>query len=101
MIKDNGILAIMGNFASIPNSVICGVVLYIPDWKLGFGKYRKKAIYFFFVEVKRSGESSKYQKEADYVKLLKEMKNSIDKQISMGLVTLLACLSKVYSTCYT
>ncbi|KAI8389321.1 hypothetical protein BD560DRAFT_443014 [Blakeslea trispora] len=33
---------------------------YIPDWKLGFGRYKKKELFCFFVEVKRPGESSKY-----------------------------------------
>ena len=60
---------------------------FIPDWKLGFAKHKKKALFCFFVEVKRPGESSRYQKETDYVKLLKEMKSSIDKQINMGLVS--------------
>ncbi|KAI8351146.1 hypothetical protein BD560DRAFT_409339 [Blakeslea trispora] len=61
---------------------------FIPDWKLGFAKHKKKALFCFFVEVKRPGESSRYQKETDYVKLLKEMKSSIDKQINMGLASL-------------
>ncbi|KAI8376684.1 hypothetical protein EDC96DRAFT_436350, partial [Choanephora cucurbitarum] len=54
---------------------------------LGFAKHKKKALFCFFVEVKRPGESSKCQKETDYVKLLKEMKSSIDKQINMGLAS--------------
>ncbi|KAI8047048.1 uncharacterized protein B0P05DRAFT_567014 [Gilbertella persicaria] len=48
-------------------------------------KHKKKALFTFFVEVKRPGETSKYQKESDYVKLMKEMKDSLDKQIDLGL----------------
>lgn len=39
------------------------------------------------MEVKRPNTSSKYQAESDYVKLLKEMKSSIDLQITLGVST--------------
>lgn len=53
----------------------------VPDWKLGYMKHNSKSLFSFFVEVKRSGQTSKYQTEDGYVKLMKEMKDSLDKQI--------------------
>lgn len=58
----------------------------IADWKLGY-KLHQRQIFVFFVEVKRPNTSSKYQAESDYVKLLKEMKSSIDLQITLGVST--------------
>lgn len=55
---------------------------------------RKRDIYNFFVEVKRPDAKSIYQEEDDYVKLMKQMKGSIDNQaylemanpVSLGLL---------------
>lgn len=55
----------------------------IPDWKLGY-KVQRRQLFTFFAEVKRPNTSSKYQAESDYVKILKEMKGSIDLQIHLG-----------------
>ncbi|CEP12306.1 hypothetical protein [Parasitella parasitica] len=55
-----------------------------PDWKLGYKKSKNKSLFIFFVEVKRPGQTSKYQAEDDYVKLTKEMKDSLDEQIELG-----------------
>lgn len=57
----------------------------MPDWKLGYMKHRNKSLFTFFVELKRPGHTSKYQPEDDYVKLMKMMKDSLDKQIDLGL----------------
>lgn len=56
----------------------------VPDWKLGYMKHKKKSLFAFFVKVKRPGQTSKYQAEDDYVKLMKEMKDGLDKQINLG-----------------
>lgn len=56
----------------------------IPDLKIGYMKNGKTSLYAFFVEVKRPGQSSRYQAEDDYVKLLKQMKDSVNKQIDFG-----------------
>lgn len=48
-------------------------------------EFKKKDYYFFFVEIKRPSTQSKYQAEDDYVKLLKEMKGSIDNQLLLGI----------------
>ena len=42
---------------------------------------RKRDIYFFYTEIKRPNTSSNYQEENNYVKLLKHLTNSIDKQV--------------------
>ncbi|KAG1369271.1 hypothetical protein G6F61_012473 [Rhizopus arrhizus] len=54
-----------------------------PDIAFGIS-YKGKGRFFFFVEVKRPGQSSIYQDEDDYVKLLKQMKTSVDAQIDLG-----------------
>ncbi|CEP18549.1 hypothetical protein [Parasitella parasitica] len=54
-----------------------------PDIAFGIN-YKRKARLFFFVEVKRPGQCSIYQDENDYVKLLKQMKTSVDGQIDLG-----------------
>lgn len=56
----------------------------IPDFKPGYMKNGKKSLYAFFVEVKRPGQSSRYQAEDDFVKLLKQMKDIMNKQIDIG-----------------
>jgi hypothetical protein len=53
-----------------------------PDIAFGIS-YKGKGRFFFFVEVKRPGQSSIYQDEDDYVKLLKQMKTSVDAQIDL------------------
>lgn len=45
----------------------------MPDLKLGY-KFKGKPHFAFFVEVKRPGQTSHYQDEIDFVKLLKAMK---------------------------
>lgn len=54
-----------------------------PDVMIGT-QYKKKGIYFFYVEVKRPLMQSKYQVEDDAVKLHKEMKDSVNSQLSLG-----------------
>ncbi|KAI8090085.1 uncharacterized protein B0P05DRAFT_584314 [Gilbertella persicaria] len=54
-----------------------------PDFMIGVAQ-RKNPLYFFFVEVKRPAETSCYQEESDFVKLLKEMKHSINDQLVLG-----------------
>lgn len=58
----------------------------IPDYKLGYMKHKNKPLFALFVEVKRPGQTSKYQPEDDYTKLLKEIKDSLDKQVDLGFV---------------
>lgn len=55
-----------------------------PDFMFGL-KNKHNEIYFFFVEVKRPLQESKYQAESDFVKLMKQMKSSLDFQYQMGL----------------
>lgn len=55
----------------------------MPDLKLGY-KFKGKPHFAFFVEVKRPGQTSLYQDEGDFVKLLKVMKESINDQIDLG-----------------
>ncbi|EPB90256.1 hypothetical protein HMPREF1544_02942 [Mucor circinelloides 1006PhL] len=55
-----------------------------PDIMIG-AEFKKKNYHFFFVEIKRPSTQSKYQAEDDYVKLLKEMKGSIDNQLLLGI----------------
>ncbi|RCI06630.1 hypothetical protein CU098_012877 [Rhizopus stolonifer] len=55
-----------------------------PDFQLGL-KNRKREVYFFFVEVKRPDKQSKYQEEDDFVKLLKQLKTSLDRQLLLGM----------------
>ncbi|KAG1176428.1 hypothetical protein G6F36_010956 [Rhizopus arrhizus] len=55
-----------------------------PDFKLGIMD-RKREVYFFYIEIKRPEKESKYQEEDDFVKLMKEMKFSVDRQISLGM----------------
>ncbi|CAO3635985.1 unnamed protein product [Mucor fragilis] len=50
-----------------------------PDFMLDITD-RKREAYYFYVEVKRPDPKSIYQEEDDYVKLLKQMKGSIDNQ---------------------
>lgn len=57
-----------------------------PDFMLGI-KSRKRVIFFFFVEVKRPDTTSNYQEESDYVKLLKQLKNSTDEQLKINMKT--------------
>lgn len=57
-----------------------------PDFRIGT-KVKSKELYFFFVEVKRPGTTSKYQPEDDYVKLMKQMKGSVDEQLHLGVQT--------------
>ncbi|KAI8078601.1 hypothetical protein BDF21DRAFT_341170, partial [Thamnidium elegans] len=47
-----------------------------PDFMIGT-KVKGKEIYFFFVEIKRPGTTSKYQPEDDFVKPMKQMKSSV------------------------
>lgn len=54
-----------------------------PDFVLGI-ETRKTVVLSFFVEVKKEKAESKYQVESDFVKLMKQMKTSIDKQLQMG-----------------
>ncbi|KAG1048039.1 hypothetical protein G6F43_009544 [Rhizopus delemar] len=54
-----------------------------PDIAFGIS-YKGKGRFFFFVEVKRPGQVSLYQDEDNYVKLLKQMKTSVDVQIDLG-----------------
>lgn len=58
----------------------------IADYKLGYIKNKNESLFAFFVEVKRPGQTSKYQPEDDYTKLLIEMKDSLDKQVDLGFV---------------
>lgn len=51
----------------------------IPDFKIGCTKNKNKPVYAFFVEFKRPGQSSQYQAENYKLKLLKEMKDSVNK----------------------
>ncbi|KAG0931592.1 hypothetical protein G6F57_009323 [Rhizopus arrhizus] len=53
-----------------------------PDFMLGI-KNRKRTMFFFFVEVKRPDITSNHQEENDYVKLLKQLKSSIDEQLKI------------------
>lgn len=55
-----------------------------PDIMIG-AEQKKKNYYFFFVEIKKSSMHSKYQIEDDSVKLMKEMKGSIDNQLRLGI----------------
>ncbi|KAI8359794.1 hypothetical protein BD560DRAFT_474677 [Blakeslea trispora] len=57
-----------------------------PDMLLGVER-KRRAYYFFFVEVKRPNQTSKYQPEDDMVKLMKQMKHSIDDQLYLGVKT--------------
>ncbi|KAI9245446.1 hypothetical protein BY458DRAFT_528873, partial [Sporodiniella umbellata] len=47
-------------------------------------KFRSKDLYFFFVEVKRPKVLSRNQPEDDFVKLMKQMKRSVDDQLYLG-----------------
>ncbi|CAO3699838.1 unnamed protein product [Rhizopus stolonifer] len=53
-----------------------------PDFTIDT-KVKSKEVYFF-VEVKRPGETIKYQPEGDYTKLMKQMKGSVDDQLCPG-----------------
>jgi len=55
-----------------------------PDFMVGI-QDRKRELYFFYVEVKRPKVKSVYQEEDDYVKLLKQLKESIDNQLKLGM----------------
>lgn len=44
-------------------------------------KDRKKEYYFFYVEIKSPQQKSEYELEDDFVKLMKQMKLSINKQL--------------------
>lgn len=54
------------------------------DFQLGI-KDRKREIYLFYIEIKRPEKESKHHKEDDLVKLVKMMKLSVDRQISLGM----------------
>jgi len=56
-----------------------------PDFMLGITDRKREAYYYFYVEVKRPDAKSIYQEEDDYVKLLKQMKGSIDNQAYLGM----------------
>ncbi|KAI8356593.1 hypothetical protein EDC96DRAFT_484054 [Choanephora cucurbitarum] len=56
---------------------------YKPDMLFG-AKRKRKDFFFFFVEIKRPGQTSKYQPEDDLTKLLKQMKHSVDEQLFLG-----------------
>lgn len=47
-------------------------------------KCRKHEVYYFYVEVKRPFQESKYQPESDFTKLMKLMKSSINAQLHYG-----------------
>lgn len=47
-------------------------------------KTRKHEVYYFFVEVKRPLQESKYQPDSDFTKLMKLMKSSINNQLHYG-----------------
>lgn len=49
-------------------------------------KVKRKSIYFFYVEVKRSDTTSKYQPEDDFTRLMKQMKNSVCAQLFLGVM---------------
>ncbi|KAI7900863.1 uncharacterized protein BX663DRAFT_532229 [Cokeromyces recurvatus] len=53
------------------------------DFMIG-AKVKSKEFYFFFVDVKKSETTSKYQPEDDYTKLMKQMKGSVDDQLYYG-----------------
>lgn len=55
-----------------------------PDIMIGT-ESKEKDVYFFYVEIKRPNTSSRYQVEDDSVKLMKEMKGSIDSQLRLGI----------------
>ncbi|KAG2234470.1 hypothetical protein INT48_004849, partial [Thamnidium elegans] len=55
-----------------------------PDFMIG-AKKRRTELYFFYMEVKRPDTTSRYQVEDDHTKLLKFMKESIDKQLRLGI----------------
>ncbi|CAO3658156.1 unnamed protein product [Rhizopus stolonifer] len=55
-----------------------------PDFMLGI-EDRKREVYYFYIEVKRPNIKSIYQEEKDFVKLLKQMKASIDSQVKLGM----------------
>lgn len=55
-----------------------------PDLKIGF-KDRKRLIDPIFFEVKRPQIESKYQEENDYIKLLKQLKASVDYQVQLNI----------------
>jgi hypothetical protein len=42
---------------------------------------RQRELHFFFVEINKPAISSKWQVEDDFVKLMKQLKSSIDKQV--------------------
>jgi hypothetical protein len=69
-----------------------------PDFMLGI-KSRKRTIFFFFIEVKRPDITSNHQEENDYVKLIKQLKSSIDEQLKIKMKTPVAygllCESKI------
>ncbi|KAG1358321.1 hypothetical protein G6F62_000803 [Rhizopus arrhizus] len=53
-----------------------------PDFMLGI-EDRKRELYYFYIELKRPDCDSKYQKEDDFCKLMKQMKISVDRQIKL------------------
>lgn len=55
-----------------------------PDIMIGT-EHKREDLYFFYVEIKRPAVHSRHQIEDDYVKLLKEMKDSIDGQLKVGI----------------
>ncbi|KAI7898205.1 uncharacterized protein BX663DRAFT_480421 [Cokeromyces recurvatus] len=57
-----------------------------PDLMLGI-KDRKRCLNFFFIEAKRPNVKSSYQAEDDFVKLMKHLKNSINYQVSLKVLS--------------
>jgi hypothetical protein len=55
-----------------------------PGFQLGI-KDRKREIYFFYIEIKHPEKESKHHEEDDFVKFVKMMKLSVDRQISLGM----------------
>lgn len=81
--------------------------------KPGFmiGTKIKNKEFYFFVEVKRANTARKYQSEDEYTKLMKQMNESVEDQLYLGLkiptsLSLLiegqfsSCMSHVRKTCY-
>ena len=54
-----------------------------PDFMIG-SRPKKKEFYFFFVEIKRSDITSKHRAEDEFTKILKQMKDSADKALCLG-----------------
>lgn len=57
-----------------------------PDVLIGF-RDKQKLVNVIYFEVKRPTASSKYQEENDFVKLLKQLKTSIDFQVQLNITS--------------